>query len=288
MEYLAHVGIMAAIYCILSLSLNLVVGYCGRYSLSHAAFYGTGAYATAILTANYHTGFFASMLFGAAIAAAGALVIGLVLNRLQGEYYLLASLGFVIIMSSVFNNLNNITGGALGIAGIPPPAILDNILRSHLSVFLLAFLICVLVYALLAYITSAPFGRILRAGREDEEVVATLGYNTTLFKTVALAVSGGVAAIAGSILAAYVTYVSPSSFDINESILILVMVILGGLADLKGSLLGATILVTLPESLRFLGLPAVMADNLRQIIYGAALILMMFFRPQGFLGKYKI
>ncbi len=141
-------------------------------------------------------------------------------------------------------------------------------------------------YLIVRRITTSPFGRVLRAIRDDEGFTQATGKNTLRFKVGAFAVSATLAAAAGSLYAHYVTYVDPTSFTVTESILVISMVIIGGAGSPWGPLIGAAILVTLPEALRFLGLPSSLAANLRQVFYGALLVAMMMLRPKGLVGRY--
>ena len=157
---------------------------------------------------------------------------------------------------------------------------------SHLEFLALAASFASFAYFAVYRITSSPFGRVLHAIREDEVFVRAHGKNTLYFKVVAFAVSAALASMAGSLYAHYITYIDPTSFTVMESILIISMVIIGGAGSLWGPLIGAVVLVTLPEALRFVGLPSAVAANLRQIIYGSLLVIMMMFRPRGLMGKY--
>ena len=132
-----------------------------------------------------------------------------------------------------------------------------------------------------------PFGRVLKAIREDEIAAEALGKNITNFKVAAFAIAAGVAAISGALYAGYITYIDPTSFNLEESIFILSVVIIGGTGNLKGSVVGAISLVILPEALRFLGMPDTVAPNVQQMIYGGLLVGLMFFRPQGIVGEYQ-
>jgi branched-chain amino acid transport system permease protein len=288
MEYFIHLAIMVAIYSILSLSLNLVVGYTGLLSVTQAAFYGIGAYTTAILATSLGVNFFWSIIIGIGVAMAISLFIGLVLSRFKDDYYALASLGFNVITFSILLNWSKLTRGPLGIPGIPRPAIFGFHFTSNLYFLLLVMTILIVVYLLTYFIVNSSFGRALKGIREHEKALAIFGYNTRIFKMVIFIISAGIAAIAGSIFASYITFIDPSSFTLNESIFILSIVILGGLADLRGSILGAIILILLPEILRFVGFPDDLAANLRQATYGLMLIILMFLKPQGLLGKYKL
>lgn len=288
MEYLIHLAILFAIYGILGISLNLVVGYTGLLSVTHAAFYGIGAYATAILLTSFGVNFFVSVVFAIIFSSIIALLIGLILSKFDDDYYALASFGFNIIIFSVFLNWQSLTRGPLGIPGISKPNLFGLDFSSNLSFLVLSLIFLALIYFASRFIVSSSFGRVLKAIREDEKAIQIFGYNTLYFKLAIFVISAAMASVAGSLFASYITFIDPSSFWLMESIFILAIVILGGLSNLKGSLLGALFLILLPEALRFVGLPNDIAAQMRQVIYGVILILLMLYRPQGLAGEYKL
>ncbi len=288
MEYFIHLAILICIYAILGLSLNLVVGYTGLLSVAQAAFYGVGAYVTALLLVNVGLNFFLAMLVGIVVSAIAALLIGLVLSRFDGDYYALASLGFGVIVYSIFLNWQSLTRGPLGIPGIPKPNFLGLVISDNLSYLIMALVFLVAVYFVSRFIVNSSFGRTLKAIREDEKAIEVFGYRAINYKLVIFVIGAMIAAIAGSLYASYITYVDPSTFSVNESIFILAIIILGGLASLRGSLLGAAFLILLPEFLRFVGFPDTIAAQMRQAVYGFLLVLLMLYRPQGFLGEFKL
>jgi len=288
MEYIIHLTILFAIYSILALSLNLVVGYTGLLSMAHAAFYGIGAYATAILLTQFGLNFFLSVILGIVAAGIISLFVGVVFSRLQSDYYALASFGFNIIVFSIFLNWQSLTRGPLGIPGIGRPSLFGFDLTSNLAFLILALVFLILIYLISRFIVNSSFGRVLKAIREDEKAIQVFGYNTLYFKLTIFVVSACMAGIAGSLFASYITFIDPSSFTLMESIFILAIIILGGLANLRGSILGALFLILLPEALRFVGLPDAIAAQMRQVIYGIILILLMLYRPQGLTGEYKL
>ncbi|MCK4387026.1 MAG: branched-chain amino acid ABC transporter permease [Candidatus Pacebacteria bacterium] len=288
MEYLIHLGILFAIYAILGVSLNLVVGYTGLPSMTHAAFYGMGAYATAILLTQFGLNFFLSVFFGLVITGIIGLFIGLVLSRLKSDYYALASFGFNIIVFSIFLNWQGLTRGPLGIPGISKPSLFGFEFSSNFSFLILALAVLLLTYFISKFIVSSSFGRVLKAIREDEQAVQVFGYNTLYYKLAIFIIGACLAAIAGSLFASYITFIDPSSFALMESIFILAIIILGGLANLRGAMLGALFLILLPEILRFVGFPDAVAAQMRQVIYGLILVGLMLYRPQGLLGEYKL
>ena len=135
---------------------------------------------------------------------------------------------------------------------------------------------------------NSSFGRILKAIREDEKAIQVFGYRTSFYKSIIFVISAMMAAVAGSLFASYITFIDPSTFTLHESIFILAIVILGGLANLKGSIWGALFLILLPEVLRFVGFPGDIAAQMRQVVYGVILIILMLYRPQGLVGEYKL
>lgn len=288
MEYLIHLAILSSIYAILALSLNLVVGYTGLLSLTHAAFYGIGAYTTALLLTAFGVNFFIAMLMGILLASVASLLIGFVLSRFDDDYYALASLGFNIIVFSVLLNWQDITRGPLGIPGISRPELFGFSFSSNGSFLILAAAFLALSWVLSSFIVNSSFGRVLKAIREDEKAIQVFGYNTLYYKLAIFIIAAALAAIAGALFASYITFIDPSTFGINESIFILAIIILGGLANVRGSVLGAIFLILLPELLRFVGFPPDIAAQMRQLTYGILLVLLMFYRPQGLLGEYKL
>jgi branched-chain amino acid transport system permease protein len=288
MAYFIHLAILISIYAILGLSLNLVVGYTGLLSVAQAAFYGIGAYATALLMVNAGFNFFVAMIAGILLAGFVALLLGLVLSKFSGDYYALASLGFGIIIYSIFLNWQSLTGGPLGIPGIPRPALFGFVFSDNFSFLALSIVTVILIYFISRFVVSSSFGRVLKAIREDEGAIQVFGYRTISYKLLIFIIGAMMAAVAGSLYAAYITYIDPSTFNVSESIFVIAVIILGGLASLRGSIFGAIFLVLLPEFLRFVGFPDEVAAQMRQAVYGLLLILLMLYRPQGLVGEYKL
>lgn len=286
MEYLFHIIVLVLVYTVLAVSLDLLAGHTGLLSIAHAAFYGLGAYTAALLAVRVGTPFFLAVLIGMSIAAVVSFFISLPSLRLHDDYFVIATFGFQIIVFSVFNNWMDLTRGPFGIPGIPRPGIFSWTPESNGAFVLLAALFAALAYGVVNRIVTSPYGRVLRAIREDELFTQAVGKSVFRFKVMAFAVSAALAASAGCLYAHYVNYVGPTSFTVTESILVISMVIIGGAGSRWGPLIGAVVLVTLPEALRFVGLPSSVAANLRQIIYGALLVIMMMFRPRGLVGKY--
>ena len=169
MEYLIHLAILFAIYAILGISLNLVVGYTGLLSVTHAAFYGIGAYATAIFLTQTGVGFFLSVILGIIITAVISFLIGIVLSKFSGDYYALGSFGFNVIVFSIFLNWQSLTRGPLGIPSISKPELFGINFSSNLAFLILALLFLILAYLVARFIVNSSFGRVLKAIREDEK-----------------------------------------------------------------------------------------------------------------------
>jgi len=288
MEYLIHLAILFSIYAILGVSLNLVVGYTGLLSVAHAAFYGIGAYTTAILLTKSGVGFFSSLILGVIIAVVVSFFIGILLSKFKGDYYSLVTLGFNAIIFAVFLNWKNITNGSLGIPGIPRPELFGINFANNFNFLILTLMFLILIYFTSRFIVNSSFGRVLKAIREDETTISVFGYKTFYFKLVIFIISAAMAAVAGSLFASYITFIDPSSFQLTESMFILAIIILGGLGSLRGSILGALFLILFPEILRFIGFPSHIEAQMRQVVYGIILILLMLYRPQGLIGEYKL
>jgi branched-chain amino acid transport system permease protein len=175
----------------------------------------------------------------------------------------------------------------LGLPGIPQPTLFGITLSAHWQMLLLVWMLAALSFWVLRRLVRAPFGRVLRAIREDEVFTQSFGKSVTGFKVKAFVISAALAAVAGSLYAVYITFIDPTSFTVQESIFMLAIVIVGGAGNLWGSVIGAVVLVALPELLRFVGLPSAIAANVRQILYGSLLVVMMLWRPQGLLGEYR-
>lgn len=287
MSYLLHILIMIGIYIPLALSLNLIVGYGGLLSMCHAAFYGIGAYTTTLLMVNLHVPFYVSLIAGIVLSSVLSLLIAYPSLRLKGDYFVLASLGFQIIVFSVLYNWVSLTRGPYGIPGIPRPTFFGLSLDS-LWAFLLFTLLFVAISLLIFYkLYRSQYGLILKCIRDDEMAAIAMGKDTTFYKIWAFVIGSAFAAISGALYAVYVSFIDPTSFTLDESIFILTLVMVGGAGNLRGPLSGVVFLIILPEALRFLGLPDTIAPNVRQMIYGALIIFLMRKRPQGIWGEYK-
>lgn len=298
MNYLLHLLVYFDIFLIVALSLNLLVGYCGMLTLAQAGCYAVGAYAYALLSLQPGWGFIPAALTGAVIAAVLSMAVSLPAWRLRGDFFVLASLAVqTLILSGLYNwssanaplgSWRNLTNGSFGISGILRASILGCQISGSATFALFATLVAVVCAFVLWRLQTSPWGRLLIAMRDDDLAARGLGKNTRLAKVQAVALSCGLSAVAGSLYAAHVRYVDPSSASLDENILMLSMVIVGGLGNFRGPVVGAAILLLLPEVLRFLPFPDAQAANLRLLISGALLVLMMHFRPQGIAGSHRM
>lgn len=288
MEYLLHILVIAGIYVILTLGLNLILGYTGLPALGHSAFACVGAYTSALLALNFGWSPWLGLVCGMITAGAAGWLIAKATVRLSGDYFALATFGIAVIVYSVAKNWVGLTRGPLGLPGIPGFNLFGWPLSATWAYAILTLIIAALTFLVMKRIVDSPLGRILRGIREDEIAVMALGKDVDYYKTLVFVVGAAFAGIAGALYAHYITFIDPSSFTIVESITILLMVVFGGMGSLRGSIVGAVVLVVLPEALRFVGLPSSVAAPLRQMIYGGLLVFIMIKRPQGLLGKYRI
>ncbi|HEV2913587.1 MAG TPA: branched-chain amino acid ABC transporter permease [Pyrinomonadaceae bacterium] len=271
---------LSGIAITLAVSLNLIIGFTGQFSLGHAGFMAVGAYSGAYFTVNYGERMAASLgggimgslieftvatLIGALVAAIAGLVVGVPSLRLKGDYLAIVTLGFGQIIVVLINNIDAV-GGARGFSGIP-------IVKSFFWIYLIALATIVVVHN----IVKSAFGRALVSIREDELAAEAMGVNTTRYKVMAFVISSAMAGAAGVLFAHFDGYLNPHSFEFLKSVEILIMVILGGLGSIVGSVIGAVALTILPEALRQFA-------EYRMIIYSLLLIVLMITRPQGLLG----
>ena len=286
MEYLLHIAIMLNIYVLLVLAANLPVGLSNLLSVCQAAFYGIGAYISAWLLLQFHLPFLLVALIVMTLTGVCSLLVSFASIKLKGDYFVLATLAFQMIVFTVLYNWTDVTRGPYGISGIPSVRVLGIWgISGVYGYFILSTILSAIVAFLLHHLKNSPFGRVLTAIRGDELTVSALGRNPARFKTYAFFISAAFSGLAGLLYASYISYIDPTSFTIDESIFILTALFIGGIGNVKGPIAGAAFVVLLPEALRFVGMPDAVAANLRQIIYGLALVVVMFYRPQGFCGK---
>lgn len=268
MDYIYHIITFIAFYAILASSLNLFSGYTGLLSLTHAGFYGIGAYTSALLSMHYGLSPFVNIPMAMVASGVTAFCISFIALRTYEDYFVVVTLGIQIILFSLMNNLVGLTNGPPGIVGIVSFPYLEN----NLTFMLFSVGVMMLIYYLLYNFSNAHYALNLKGIKEDEIYMQSLGKDVKKMKIQVFVISASLASVAGVLYAHYISYIDPTSFTIDESIFILSIVIIGGLGNLNGTLLAATFMVLLPEILRFIGLPDSIAANMRQIIYGLILI----------------
>lgn len=362
MEYILHIGIMINIYILLVLSANLPIGMANLLTLGQAAFYGIGAYISAFFLMQFNLPFIVVALAVMLLTGLFSCLVSYASIKLKGDYFVLATLGFQMIVYTVLYNWTDVTRGPYGVPGIPSITFagVAGISQMRYFMMIISLLIAVIVsvrsfavakqiivrsrqeirkwkrillivlewftvlfvnayywfcfiagfwvgdgsqtfgYVVFANVVVlvtillfrsikySPYGRVLRALRDDEPSVAAMGRNPVAFKSWAFFLSAAFSGLAGLIYASYVSYIDPTSFTLDESIFIISALFIGGTGNIRGSILGALFVVVLPEILRFVGMPDAIAANMRQIIYGLALIVVMYFRPQGLWGETEI
>jgi branched-chain amino acid transport system permease protein len=264
----------------LAIGLDFILGYAGQLNLGHSAFYGIGAYASTLIIIQLGVPFWLAFLFGMVLAGAAGMALSIFAVRLRGHYLAIASLGFAVIVHQVLLNWISLTQGPLGIYAIkPPPEIAIPGLPvisfgNTANMFYLIAGFAFLCYILLDQLVRSPVGETLTAIREDEVSAASLGINCTIWKVFAFGVGSAIAGAAGAFYASFVGTLVPDAFIITESFTILAMVIVGGMGTLIGPVWGAILLTVLPELLRGFG-------DLRLVLYGMALTLVVLFMPGG-------
>ncbi len=269
----------------LSQSLTLTAGYSGLISLAHAGFYGIGAYTSAILSVNYGLPFLVTLPLAMLFSGLLAIIVSVIAIRTVDDYFIIITLGIQVVAFSIMNNWIDLTNGPMGIPGIPALTIFGYAFNSKISFLILTFMMTAIIFYFLRNITKSPFGRILIALSEDEIFTKSIGKKVYQAKVASFTIGAMFAAIPGVLYAHYISYIDPTSFTVDESIFILSIVIIGGMRNLWGSAIAAAVLVILPEALRFVGMPSSIAANMRQIIYGLALVIMMFKYSKGFVSK---
>jgi branched-chain amino acid transport system permease protein len=284
---LTHLIILIAIFGILALGLNLIMGETGLLSIAHAVFYAIGAYGSAILMKTLDINFFLALLLSMVISALFAYLVGLIFSKFRGDYYALATISLNIIVFTVLLNWKELTNGALGIAAIPRPELFGFVINTKIEFLLFSLLCFALVYYICRYIKRSSFGRVLNAIREDEDALSIFGYKAKNFKLAVFVIAALTASLAGSIYASYISFIAPSSFTVHESVAVATIIVIGGLGSNPGVVLGTIIFMLIPEALRLVGFPIEIAAQMRQLVYGLILILLMLYRPRGIMGTFK-
>ena len=266
--YLMQILVNVGIAIVLALGLNVIVGLTGQLSLGHAAFMSIGAFTSAMISLKTQLPFSLNLAATGAFTAVVATVIGFPILRLTGDYLAICTLGFAEIVKVFFLNFEP-TNKALGLT--VPAA------RSFIPMPVYVWLVAILAVVLVTFVQSSRFGRALKAIREDEIAAEAMGIDTARFKIQAFALGSCLAGVGGALYAHFLSYINPSDFGFLKSVDILSMVVLGGLGSVPGTVIGASVLASAPEFLRFMA-------QYRMLVYGALLVFLMVFRPNGLLG----
>lgn len=292
-----HIVSFGAIYLILALGLNVIVGYAGLLTLAHAGFFAVGGYSYALLSVRTDLGFLPSIIVAATIGAIGGRIMALLAERVGTDSFVLISLAMQAWLFGLLANwwsphtglgtIRNLTNGPFGIAGVPRPAFLGFHLSGASWFTMLTGVVTGVVLLLHARLLSSPWGRMLKAIRDDELGARALGKHTSQVRAQALMVGCAAASVAGVLYCSFIGYIGPEAASLNESIFLLSFVLVGGVGNLRGPVVGTVSLVTLNEVLRVASIPGPKAAVIRVALYGAALVVAMRYRPQGIAGEYR-
>jgi branched-chain amino acid transport system permease protein len=283
MDYLYTTGALIGMYCILTLSTNVIQGYGGLYTLSQGALFGIGAYSVAVATMA-GVNFWFALLIAIVITSVFSILMALPSLRAGGLYFFVVSFSMQIILSDVFTNLD-ITGGSMGIPGIPAPTVFGFSLASPLQQMIFIWLFVLVLFYMAHRIYKSPFGELVEAMRQQEMAVEAQGKSVLKVKVANAALGGFYAGVAGALYAPLMGFIDPHNFSVHVAFYAVVLVIVGGEGTLFGSILGPVVLVLLPQLISFLPLGASMTGPLQQLIYGLMLIAFMLFRPGGLVQK---
>jgi branched-chain amino acid transport system permease protein len=285
MDFLYSYLVLAEIYVLAALSTNLLVGIVGIFSVSQAAVFGVGAYIVAYMLMQDIMGFLPALVIAAVCCVLLNVLLTLPSLRVSGDYFVVTSFGIQLLATAVFTNWTEGTGGANGLPGIPPPVVFGISVEETWQYLILATIMVALGSLCFWLVMRSPFGRKLRAIREDELAVAAAGKTVLRAKVSAAALAGAFAGCAGGLYGCFLSFIDPSSFDLDASVLMLTMVVVGGARTLRGSIIGPFVLLALPQLLTLVDIPTTIAAAARQLLYGALLIAFMLFRPQGLAGE---
>lgn len=275
-DYPLYVASLTLIYALAAIGLNLTLGYAGQISLAHGAFMGIGAYALVLLTAR-GVPFFPALATGGILAFACGILLGYPALKVKHHYLAMVTMGFNIIAFLVMRNEEWLTGGSFGLSGIRRPHLGPLSLAGDRAYYLLVLIVTAIGAAVAAWLVHSPWGRGLRAIRENELRAEVLGVNLRQYKLAAFAVGALYAGIAGGLFAALLRYIDPHAFGLDRSIQILLMVVVGGLGRFAGPFIGAVVITILPEALR-------MTQGLYLILFSLLVLLLVLFRPEGLIA----
>lgn len=273
-----RVCIFIMLYSILSLSNMVIFGYGGMLNVGHTAFYGIGAYVSALLSLHLNLPFSLCFLISGVVAAIFGLILAIPCLRVSVDFLSLITLAFLEVFLAIANNWISVTRGPMGLTNIPAASIFGFEFSTQQSFYYLIYFILIIIYVLLRRLVNSPFGRALQATRDDEIAASSMGVNINRHKIYAFVIGSGIAGFAGCLLAHYVGFVGPTSFGIDTSFVIMQMCILGGLGSLPGAVFGAVFFTVMPEVFRPLAV-------YRMGLGGLIMLLVILIRPQGVFGS---
>lgn len=285
MSFIVSLITVICIFGILSVSLGLITGHLGIFSMAHAALFGLGAYTYAFLTVRLEVNVALAVVAAMVVAAVGGAIMAIPSLRVSGDYFLVASFALQIIATSLFENWSGVTGGTAGIPGILRPEIGPLSFVTDIDFMIICLIVVGLVTFLSWFAMRSPYGRMMHVIRDDETVAATMGKPIASTKMTVVMVSAAFAGIAGVLYGQYLMYISPASFEVHVSVTIVTMIVVGGMNNVWGTLAGSAIILLIPEGLRLTRMPADVAGPMQQVFFGALLVLLMFVRPQGLFGE---
>lgn len=277
-SHYTDIMVFAGIYCLITIGLSLLMGYAGQISIGHAAFFGIGAYVSAILTVRYGLNPWLCMFIGMIIAAVVAILVGAPSLKLKGHYLAMATLAFGIIIYIIFNEEIEWTGGPDGMSGIPGLSLFGFEFDSVVSYFYLVWSFVFAAFIFTINIIQSGAGRALRAIHSSEPAASAMGVDISRFKIIVFVYSAILASLAGSLYAHYLNFINPSTFDLFFSIKLLIMIALGGMHNIWGAIIGAGLITFMSyEWLHYF-------EELEVIVYGAILLIITIFFPNGLVG----
>lgn len=276
--YLIRIITMVGIYVILALGLSLILGYTGQISMGHAAFFGIGAYTSALLSLRLGFSFWLTVPIAGLVGCLFGFLLGLPTLRVKEDYLAIVTLAFGELVRLTMLNWVSLTRGPMGLPNIPSPSLFGHNLGTPLIMYYLCLALVLFTIFIMRRLVNSAFGREMLAIREDEIAADATGINVTRVKVIVFTLAGLFAGLAGGFFAHFNGFISPDNFSYNDSIAILLMVVLGGVDSIPGVILGATILTLLPEALRSIG-------AWRMVIYGLVMTIMIIVRPGGLIGR---
>ena len=277
-DHYTDIMVFVGIYCLITLGLCIFMGYAGQISIGHAAFFGIGAYVSAILTVRYGINPWTCMLIGIAVSAGVALLVGAPSLKLKGHYLAMATLAFGIIIFIIFNEEIEWTGGPDGMSGIPGLSLFGYEFDSAEKYYYLVWSFVIAAFIFTINVIQSGTGRALRAIHASEPAASAMGVNIAKYKIIVFVYSAILASLAGSLYAHYLNFINPSTFDLFFSIKLLIMIALGGMHNIWGAIIGAVIITFLSyEWLHYF-------EEFEVIVYGAILLLVTIFLPNGLVG----